>query len=456
MKQLTCEMCGNTDLLKQDGVFVCQSCGTKYSPEEAKKMMVEGVVEVTGTVRVDNTEKIKNYLVMANNAYGASNLKEAEEYANKIIEIDPENAESWFIKGKAAGWQSTIVNNRFGESIDCWTKTMEFSTKEDKEKYKNLASTELSKLAQALISTRATNFAKYPSNDNCTGLTGDYISMISFSIKLIRQIGTTALSDELNESIAKLMNGAAVAASNAATAKFGPNNSDRNRFALNTWMNAQDNCFAVWNSAINIATTKSTIRTIYSNAVEVQNSIIDSCSYKFEVFRSKLDGSITGNGYVKEYSLTDSAKSVRRKLITDMKATRDKKIGEIIAITDKYWREHPEEKETLEAKKAPLTKKSIILNAKIKALSETVDNLQLEIDSARREKDGLGIFGGGARKVLQRKILELAQEKTQAYDELNQAKAPLEAELEQVNRRIKEIDVILCGTLDVRISSSEL
>ncbi len=46
MKPLTCEMCGSTNLLKQDGVFVCQSCGTKYSVEEAKKMMVEGTVAV--------------------------------------------------------------------------------------------------------------------------------------------------------------------------------------------------------------------------------------------------------------------------------------------------------------------------------------------------------------------------------------------------------------------------
>ena len=38
MKQLTCEMCGSTELIKQDGFFVCQTCGTKYSVEEAKKM----------------------------------------------------------------------------------------------------------------------------------------------------------------------------------------------------------------------------------------------------------------------------------------------------------------------------------------------------------------------------------------------------------------------------------
>lgn len=85
MKRLTCEMCGSTDLIKQDGVFVCQTCGCKYSIEEAKKMMVEGTVEVTGTVKVDNSAAIENYLDMARNAIDAGNNKEADEYCNKII-----------------------------------------------------------------------------------------------------------------------------------------------------------------------------------------------------------------------------------------------------------------------------------------------------------------------------------------------------------------------------------
>ncbi len=58
MKRLACEMCGSTELIKQDGVFVCQSCGCKYSVEEAKKMMIEGTVNVTGTVKVDNSSLI--------------------------------------------------------------------------------------------------------------------------------------------------------------------------------------------------------------------------------------------------------------------------------------------------------------------------------------------------------------------------------------------------------------
>ena len=47
-------MCGGTDLMKQDGVFVCQSCGCKYSPEEARKIMIEGPVDISGsTVKID-------------------------------------------------------------------------------------------------------------------------------------------------------------------------------------------------------------------------------------------------------------------------------------------------------------------------------------------------------------------------------------------------------------------
>ncbi|MBQ7936965.1 MAG: hypothetical protein IJ283_00490, partial [Oscillospiraceae bacterium] len=29
-------------MVKQDGMYVCQNCGTKYSVEEARKMMIQG------------------------------------------------------------------------------------------------------------------------------------------------------------------------------------------------------------------------------------------------------------------------------------------------------------------------------------------------------------------------------------------------------------------------------
>ena len=150
MKALTCEMCGSTNLIKEDGVFVCQSCGTKYSVEEARKMMVEGTVSVKGTVTVDNTGAIRNYHVMASNASQAGNYAEAESYCNKIIEINPRHSRAWQLKGTAAGWQSTLANNRIKESMNCFNNALEYANGEDAEEIKSTIANDAYSLSVAV------------------------------------------------------------------------------------------------------------------------------------------------------------------------------------------------------------------------------------------------------------------------------------------------------------------
>lgn len=96
MKQLVCEMCGSTDLIKKDGVFECQSCGCKYSVEEAKKMMVEGTVEVQGTVKLDSSEELKNLYELARRAKKDRNWDNAAKYYEMITIKDPNNWEPAF------------------------------------------------------------------------------------------------------------------------------------------------------------------------------------------------------------------------------------------------------------------------------------------------------------------------------------------------------------------------
>ena len=98
MKQLTCEMCGSTELLKQEGVFVCQTCGTKYSVEEAKKMMIEGTVEVQGTVKLDTSDKLENLYQLARRAKDDDNVEEAEKYYSMIICENPNDWEAAFYR----------------------------------------------------------------------------------------------------------------------------------------------------------------------------------------------------------------------------------------------------------------------------------------------------------------------------------------------------------------------
>lgn len=101
MKQLTCEMCGGTDLIKQDGVFVCQNCGMKYSVEEAKKMMIEGTVDVQGTVKVDNSAFVQKYLDNARRAKQKEDWEETEKYYNMVEQNAPQNIEAVFYSSYA-------------------------------------------------------------------------------------------------------------------------------------------------------------------------------------------------------------------------------------------------------------------------------------------------------------------------------------------------------------------
>lgn len=98
MKQLTCEMCGSTELIKQDGFFVCQTCGCKYSVEEAKKMMIEGTVEVQGTVKVDRSDNIEKVYQLARRAREDGDSETATKYYEMILLENPNNWEAAFYR----------------------------------------------------------------------------------------------------------------------------------------------------------------------------------------------------------------------------------------------------------------------------------------------------------------------------------------------------------------------
>ena len=96
MKRLQCEMCGSTELIKKDGVFVCQSCGVKYSVEEAKKLMSDDVVEIRGSVDIDKSKDKSKWLIIARNASNSKDIKVALKYYTLIYEENPLDWEGRF------------------------------------------------------------------------------------------------------------------------------------------------------------------------------------------------------------------------------------------------------------------------------------------------------------------------------------------------------------------------
>jgi len=115
MRALVCEMCNSNDLVKQDGLYVCQNCGTKYSPEEAKKMMIGG------TVKVDTSDRLENLYQIARRAKDENNNENAAKYYDMILVDDPASWEAAFyvVYFKAMGCRIGQISNAAYSLINC-------------------------------------------------------------------------------------------------------------------------------------------------------------------------------------------------------------------------------------------------------------------------------------------------------------------------------------------------
>ena len=99
MKSIVCEMCGSHDVIKKEGMYVCEHCGAKYSVDEAKKLMIEieGPVDVSGsTVKVDTTNELENLYEIARRACDDNNSEKAAKYYDMILVKDPKSWEAQF------------------------------------------------------------------------------------------------------------------------------------------------------------------------------------------------------------------------------------------------------------------------------------------------------------------------------------------------------------------------
>ena len=432
MKQLVCEMCGSSDLLKEDGVFVCQTCGCKYSVEEARKMMVEGTVEVKGTVKIDNTDQIQNFLNLSKSAYDSGNGNSALDYANKALEIDPQNSEAWIAKMKSIEYIGTLGKLQLTEVIESGKNAIAYADKEKKEnimitvyKYQLIRSLDLLKLAMN----------KMNDTDN---IRETYKSFCRISIWSAAQ--NTLKAD----------NGA---------------------------VNLYDN---IANEAISMVLLVPD--DILGRHLELAN-IVSKCAkqYQFEtealekrykIYGASLTSTAKSTRNSNKNKMTDKAENAKQRAVEyERKKAKEEKLEK----TKAYWAEHKEEKEKLE-------KELSEIEEKLSALQKEKDNIQIEIndklDAIRKERDrrgtseeqrdackikidglqkelkALGMFKGKEKKAIQEKIdaenrnLQIIEERVSAekkekekiaFEKMNEVKN--NSELDTLTEKISGLSI---------------
>ncbi len=452
MKQLTCEMCESTNLVKQDGFFVCQECGCKYSVEEARRMM-SGDGASAPTAAGKNT-LIENYLSMASNALSVSNNEEAESYANKTIELDPKNSKAWEIKAEAAGWQSTTTNSRMAEAVNAWLNAIQYLPEDESmEALSDRIADGYTRLFLAMVNLRANNFGKLQTDENLKSLKADIQNGIAWMNILMTRGGVSFNRACTYNDIARKLNKAAVDGFKDAGNDFGPAHSNMAKWQWENYYNSCDNCLAVLDEAVRYCTEGQLGVQICENYAFIGEKVRDSGSWRFDV------NAWTADHYVSEYAFTAEAKASRNKKITaynekkvyfsndQVKSTVEliqatRKYDEIALGKKKYWEEHAEEKQRLEAERADLEDQIDELKDQIDELPicKEIEKTLKEIDAKTAERDALGIFKFKEKKALQAQIDELTLKKARQENQRREETAPLKRKIDAHEKRIKEIE----------------
>ena len=111
----------------------------------------------------------------------------------------------------------------------------------------------------------------------------------------------------------------------------------------------------------------------------------------------------------------------------------------------KYWEDHHAEKLAFEAEKAELTEEIDRLTKELEMLPEnnTIKQFENQIAVLKKEKDALGLFKGKEKKALQEQIASLNARLMAANTAKSNAVEPIRVEIDELSKRIREIDAEL-------------
>ena len=443
MKQMVCEMCESNDLIKQDGVFVCQSCGMKYSVEEAKKLITECSENVNKSNINNNIQKINNYFELANTAKEAGNYAETETYCNKIIEIEPDNFVAWMLKGEAAGWQSTLQNSRLDEGIVAFSKGINNAPEDQVVDLIAFARGQVKDLSLALISLRTERFQKWPDEDEAHYLISEMSEVINSASNFLKLTNEVIPLTELFGPIAIEVNNAVIGAWNSVIVPEYENDCDGHPddYAFKQLVARGGYCCDLLDVVNNLMGDDISNVQRYKNIIAMHEYIMGSCSYEYKTITLySYSGTSYRNEYCKNLELTASAKAIRREQISEYRQKIDdlKKSEEARLAAEKaeeeriekekaqkrfndYWSEHAEEKNILETEK----------NAVMNQIKELEDALKTKITSINKEREN--IAGLSAIKEIEENIRKLTKDKEGLGFFKKKEKNDIQAQIDKLN-----------------------
>ena len=140
---------------------------------------------------------LNNYLGLARTALRAGNGSEAEQYFNRVLEIDPAISEAWVGKGKAAAWQSSLANIRLSEMEVAFSHAIATASEAERKNVVDMCVDEMNSLVATLYGMARNHMLEYVALDT-TWVT--YLAQVS---QLIAGLDTALSWDGSNQTTLK-------------------------------------------------------------------------------------------------------------------------------------------------------------------------------------------------------------------------------------------------------------
>lgn len=387
MKCIKCEMCGSTDMVKSEGLFVCQNCGCKYTVEEARKLMSEDPV----TVKIDGSEQVNNYITLSEAAFNSSDSAAALNYANKALELNPESSAAWFAKMLAATQECSINDPHGPEIYESGKRAIQFASDDEK------ASVSF-KVYLLQAKTALSMFQRATYGYNLTKELEDAFQTLS----LINPFTSAQQTMEADSNFILLVEkylGNAI-----AFIRFIP-------------AEAFDDVTEL-------------VDTIKKCAQEYQRTT-EALVARYKIYGASLLDEAKNNREKNRQMMQEKAEAI-------LKVANEKKREQI----RQYWENNPELKSQLEDERVSLSEVISHNKAQMDMLPEQLqlNSLNEQIKKLSSEQDSLSLFKRKEKKAIQDQIDSMKAEANALSVKLETARRPLQREIDRAEARNKEIE----------------
>ena len=372
---------------------------------------------------VSQAQMIENLFVLSQNAFDSENYVDAENYANRIIELDSTNSDAWLMKGNCASKQTDGDKFRFLESINCWNTCLVNAAKDEVEDYQFTVRTNCIDGAVAYILKNCKAFVDKASNENFQKVI-DKIEYVDPMMRKANQTFGVQLS-QYEDKLASNISAIVTSISKNEIKEFGKRPEQQTEAAYAKFIEIQDACIFAWNYLMDIAKKHGTVTAILSNIVKMHEAIIRNVGH-----------TVQSNGKVKvTVKCSMSERNKRLELIKQAKKKLEDKFVDIRKRdrvdqkfkNAKYWEEHQEEKQQLLDERQKLDHEIFELeNSKLK-MEELNELKKLEEESVRLS-------------VLKDNPTYSNKERTAYMDQLNKIKKQIVTKKRELASRLNPID----------------